>query len=239
MGKHIAYSSFQIRLRLIAFVLFLGFSLFYFGLVLWNFQFSFLPYLFLAFFFALLTVDFLSGFIHWAADTWGTVELPIVGKSIIQSFRLHHSDQKGITRHNFLETNGDVAIVAVIVQVFGFFLLQSFAFHYFILCYFAFLTTVGQMTNQIHKWAHQDKAPKFISFLQRYHLILSPEHHGTHHTAPHENYYCITFGWLNPFFTAIGFFPFLEKIISFFIGLTPRAEIVRKKKMIRISLSKV
>ncbi len=55
----------------------------------------------LAFIIAQLFVDFLSGTLHWAADTWGKIETPIFGSTIIKNFRTHHIEPQDITLHSF------------------------------------------------------------------------------------------------------------------------------------------
>ena len=56
--------------------------------------------------------DFLSGVVHWAGDTVGDETTPIFGPNFVKPFRFHHVDPEDITRHDFVETNGNNCIVA-------------------------------------------------------------------------------------------------------------------------------
>ena len=218
------YSTTQKGFRVLFLFGFVVMSFLYIRQIFSSFSFDFLFPFSVAFLFAVLTADFLSGVVHWAADTWGNVDWPVVGRSIIQSFRLHHVDQKGITRHDFLQTNADVAFVVFPVQLLSYLFLVYVYPSAFLFAFFGSLTIVGFFTNQIHKWAHQDTVPAFIAFLQKCGFILSPEHHVEHHTAPYAKHYCITFGWMNSFLLWIHFFPFMEYTITSLTGALPRED---------------
>lgn len=86
--------------------------------ILCNAKYQFLPYMLLSFVAAGFVADFLSGLVHWAADSWGSVDLPIIGKSLLRPFREHHIDPTAITRHDFIETSGDLC--AVTIPIFAF-----------------------------------------------------------------------------------------------------------------------
>jgi ubiquitin-conjugating enzyme E2 variant len=163
--------------------------------------------------------DFISGFVHWAGDTLGSESTPIVGKHFVTPFRFHHVDQKDITRHDFIETNGNNCILSVGLMIHVGVLMPSepgFFFYYGALMFSIALFTLG--TNQFHKWAHAEPEtlPAYVRGLQRMGLILSPEHHKTHHTAPFETYYCITHGMLNPLLARLKFFRRMERLVARF-----------------------
>jgi ubiquitin-conjugating enzyme E2 variant len=94
-------------------------------------------------------------------------------------------------------------------------------------------------TNQFHKWSHMDTPPALIGFLQRVHLILPPDHHRIHHTAPYNKYYCITVGWLNWPLQALHFFPLAERLITWGTGLLPRQDDIGDEAAIALVAAQV
>lgn len=177
--------------------------------------------------------DFMSGLVHFLCDNFGSPETPYLGPSFIKSFRDHHTDPKGITRHDFIEVNGSNCIISLPVIMICYYTfphsesLWWLAFSLFIM----FLVLFVFLTNQFHKWAHQDNPPELIKKLQSINLILSVEHHSVHHTSPHDKYYCITCGWLNPVLTKIGFFEITEKVLQW-IFRTPKEEVIPENSLI-------
>lgn len=172
----------------------------------------------------LLAADFISGIIHWAADTWGKPDTPVLGRHFIQPFREHHVDQLAITRHDFVETNGNNCLFATPVLFSALCVPVSSPLGIFCSAMLFFIALFLLATNQIHKWAHSEKVPALAAWLQRTRLILAPAHHSIHHTSPFARNYCITNGWMNAPLTAIRFFPLLERVISRLTGAVPRQD---------------
>ncbi|XP_046398555.1 plasmanylethanolamine desaturase [Ischnura elegans] len=184
----------------------------------------------IAAFCGIITADLGSGLVHWGADTWGSVELPIVGKAFIRPFREHHIDPTSITRHDFIETNGDnfmltIPFLGCITWDFLTLPEDQLQYKFSWICYLFLLAIFVAMTNQIHKWSHTYFGlPGWVVWLQDHRLILPRRHHRTHHVAPHETYFCITTGWLNWPLEKVRFWAILEWAIQTVTGCRPRAD---------------
>ena len=163
-----------------------------------------------------LLADFVSGLIHWLADRFGTPETPIIGPAFVRPFREHHTDPEAITRHDFIETNGNNCLLLVPQLVLTFYFLDlspGQPLRLFGAGLVLFLSCGIFATNQFHKWAHMAKPPAVPRILQRVHLILSQGHHKIHHISPFNTHYCITTGWWNVPLRKLRVFETLEAIL--------------------------
>jgi hypothetical protein len=174
---------------------------------------SLLTWLFVAAAFSgYVLADFGSGCVHFLFDRFFTLETPLMGKNFVHPFRLHHSDPKQITRHGFIETNGNNCLAACPALL----LLAWIPFDYTVPWQLFFVATIvfGAIgtfaTNQFHKWAHEADPPRVVAWLQDRHVILPRDHHQLHHTHPYNIHYCITTGWLNGILLKLHFWLFLE-----------------------------
>src|SRR3954453_14805551 len=125
-----------------------------------------------------------GGFAPGAADTWGAPEWPVVGKALIRPFREHHVDQKEIPRHDFIETNGNNCFISIPAATLAALLPAGTVWYFGAALTFAMCLAIFG-TNQFHKWALMDRPPRYVRALQRASLILPPDHHAVHHTAPY------------------------------------------------------
>jgi ubiquitin-conjugating enzyme E2 variant len=138
--------------------------------------------------------DVASGLTHWFCDTFFEESTPGIGPVLIHPFREHHRDPSAMTRHGFLELTGNSCLG--VAPLLGLAVWRPWSPYVdaglvaFALALFA--------TNVFHKWAHSDRVPRPIAWLQRRHLILNPARHAVHHAPPHKTAYCVTNGWMNP-----------------------------------------
>jgi ubiquitin-conjugating enzyme E2 variant len=159
--------------------------------------------------------DLMSGIMHWAGDTLGDEDMPVIGRAFIRPFREHHEDPTAITRHGFLETNGNNSLISIPMLLgvwLGFPEPETPGLFVLGLSGSTAVFTFG--TNQFHKWAHAERVGPVVRALQRWGLILPPERHALHHAPPHDRHYCITTGMCSEFLGRMRFFRALEWMIE-------------------------
>lgn len=180
---------------------------------------------------AYLAADFVSGFVHFLADNFGSSETPLIGTNFIDAFREHHVDPKGITTHDFVDTNGNNSLVSIplMLVVWLFVPVATTTAGYLFGAFFLFLCLGIFLTNQFHKWAHMQEPPAAAAWLQERGLILPGEHHNVHHASPYDTYYCITVGVWNPLLDRTRFFERTERLLRRVIpGADPRLRVERE-----------
>ena len=168
--------------------------------------------------------DLASGLIHWGADTWGTDDLPLIGHRLLVPFRIHHVNPDDFLRRRFIDTNGDVAAVALPVLLALNAVACETVWGAFVTVFGLGFCGIGIFTNQIHQWSHMRSPPRPIRVLQDCGLLLGREEHAKHHEGAYDVHYCITTGWCNRPLERVGAFRHLESAIAGVTGARPRCD---------------
>lgn len=173
-----------------------------------------------------LLADLISALVHWGCDTWGSIETPVLGRVFIRQFREHHVDPEEINRHDFVETNGTNAALALLPLWVTWSLPFDLA-HPTVVSWGVQIGGMGTalfvtLTSQAHKWAHLPSVPSIVAALQRRGVLLSREHHDVHHVSPHQHNYAITGGWVDPLLERLRLFRRLERTITRLTGIAAR-----------------
>ena len=168
--------------------------------------------------------DFVSGLIHWGADTWGDDDLPVIGRRLLKPFRLHHVDPDDLVRRNFVDANGDSTFLSIPMLVLWLVMPLETIGAALAVTFGAGLCGVGMWTNQIHQWAHMPSPPRLIRLLQDAGVLLGRDDHAGHHRGTFDRHYCITTGWWNRPLEAMAFFRRLESAITAVTGVRARED---------------
>jgi ubiquitin-conjugating enzyme E2 variant len=178
----------------------------------------------LAFASGLVAADLGSGLVHWAADTWGRDDCPVIGPRLLVPFRVHHINPDDFLQRRFIDTNGEVAAIAVPILLSLLVVPLDSSWGGPLAVFGLAFCGLGSATNQIHQWAHVPRPPALVRSLQACGVLLSRAEHAAHHAHPYDRQYCITTGWCNRPLDAIGFFRRLESAVTALTGVEPRQD---------------
>jgi hypothetical protein len=172
----------------------------------------------------MIVADFVSGLVHWIADTWGEIDMPIFGRRFLHPFRVHHANPDDFLSRSFINTNGDVAMLVSPVLAIALLMPLESQVLLFVNVFLTACCATALPTNQVHQWSHMPSPPTFVRFLQDHGIILGRQAHRQHHCPPHIDNYCIALGWCNRGLMGVSFWRRLERLITWAAGVLPRAD---------------
>ena len=147
----------------------------------------------------ILLTDFITGFVHFLLDQYGSPEGRFF-KNAVKINLAHHDNPRLMIDRSYWDLTKDsyklgVILLAITSLIFG--------FHWEIL----FVLILGANTNIFHKWSHMKKSerPMFITFLQKLKVLQHSKHHREHHKKPFDTYFCIITNVLNPILEKVYF----------------------------------
>jgi ubiquitin-conjugating enzyme E2 variant len=174
-------------------------------------------------FIALFVSDFLSGFVHWAVDTWFDERNWV---RVISIAREHHLFPHHIIGYPFRDYVAFSSWPTVlIVGPCGLLLTLAapaipLIFYGVVICLIT--SAVMFFGTHAHRLGHRPSRLRIVRLLQACHLLITTGHHGAHHRASHNRRYCVINGWANYVCDGTGFWRALELLIQQLTGSVPR-----------------
>ncbi len=164
-----------------------------------------------------LAADFVTGFVHWLEDSYGSPEWPLIGKHVIEPNILHHHQPTAFTENSWFESaRVPLALGAVALSAsaaLGALSWQQFLF-----------VAISVNANEVHKWNHLPKRKRgwLVNGLQKLRILQTQKHHAKHHGGAKNVNYCVITNLLNPVLETIGFWRTLERAIELVLGVKKR-----------------
>ena len=170
--------------------------------------------------------DFVSGFLHWAFDTYFTERSSIIKRTVVR-VREHHIFPDRIFQYSVWREAGTLSWFAALLSapLYG---LAFFTSETAGPLRSALVVTGLSLSLEItfmlefHKAGHRRERGRFVRTLQRMRILLSPEHHLRHHTGPHDTHYCLVNGLADDTLGKLGVFRAMEAVVGAATGATAR-----------------
>jgi len=132
----------------------------------------------LGFVITMFAIDFVSGFVHWAEDTFGSETTPIIGKWIVKPNVIHHESPVAFTAKNWLQSSWDLLLATVLIMITCWFM-GVLTWHVWLFCF------LGANANQLHKYAHMPSksVPLIVRVFQKLRILQNARDHAKHHVG--------------------------------------------------------
>jgi|SRR6266511_2460716 len=174
--------------------------------------------------------DFISGVLHWMEDSYGSEHTPLLGRIVVTPNVIHHHHPREFTRSPFWRRNSVTLVLAFLMLAFGtLFFGASWQLHFF--------CALAAISNELHCWAHRspEENGRLITFLHRYHILQTPDHHAVHHTDPKNRAYCVLTNCINPLLDRMRFWRRAEAVIYLILRVQPRPDPSLKVRTAQVS----
>jgi hypothetical protein len=169
----------------------------------------------------LLAVDFITGLLHWAEDTWTKPGVSKLLDKYIVNDNIEHHRKPGLIRAGDYWGTNRVCIALAAVVAATLVLCRVHAWQAYL------IVAMLSQSNQVHLWAHSSNPPQIVAWLQSLGILQSRREHSLHHKSPYATRFCTTTNYLNPILDRSGFWRALECTIERCGGKVQRANAAR------------